>query len=60
MSIREDDTFNEWCDALDKLRYPWSSKPVTEITGRDCWRSFYNDGYAPEDALAEDISNAAD
>jgi hypothetical protein len=52
------DDFDAWCDTLDKLRYPWSDKPVTLLTGRDCWRSYFSEGWKPEDALAEDLENA--
>ncbi len=54
----KDDAFNAWCDQLDKLRYPWSERPITELTGRDCWFNYFSEGWTPEDALAEDITHA--
>jgi hypothetical protein len=49
-----DDAFDAWCDQLGKLRYPWSDQPVTHLTGRGCWRTYFSEGWTPEDALAED------
>lgn len=51
-------TFEAWCAELDKLRYPWSTTPITQLTGTECWEGYYDLGYCPEDALAEDLTHA--
>lgn len=51
--------FEQWCDKLDKVSLEAGfSRPITEQTGRDCWRGYYDDGETPESAFREDMSNA--
>lgn len=51
-------TFEAWCRALDDhARSVWGVDwSITESTGVDCWRSYYDSGGTPEDAFAEDCS----
>ena len=52
--------YDHWLEALDKYARTkgFQGRPIYEQTGREAWRSFYDDGYTPEDALDEDWSNA--
>ena len=59
-------TFEEWCKALDEhhehLRQTedgfegYGAGSLIEQTGAECWRSYYDDDFSPEDALSEDRS----
>lgn len=50
-------TFEAWCAALDQLDGSFYGKyPITQITGTDCWRLYYENGACPADALAADLS----
>jgi len=52
-----DRTFDAWCSRLrelgtaEPLRY--GPDPI-EACGPECWRNYYDDGYTPESAWAED------
>lgn len=52
-------SFDKWLKQVDlemnKLGHQGSY--VAE-TGRECWLGFYEDGYTPAKAVAEDMSNA--
>lgn len=52
--------FAEWCDRLDTYAKSLGllGGPHTISTGRECWIGFFKDGLTPEEALAEDESNA--
>ena len=53
-------SFADWCAALDRegerLDNPYGAGGVVANTGTDSWRGYYDMGYSPEDALAEDQS----
>lgn len=52
-------TFDEWLAELDARggdRY--GAGKVSENTGAECWRGYFDDGYSPQDALDEDWSYA--
>jgi hypothetical protein len=51
-------TFEQWLAQLDEVaRASFGfDGPITDDTGAECWRSYYEDGYTPRDALAEDQS----
>jgi hypothetical protein len=53
------ETWDVWCAELVRLggdRY--GPRGVIVECGADCWRGYYDDGYGPDDALAEDASYA--
>jgi hypothetical protein len=51
--------FPRWLAVIDQLKSPiYGDKGIIEQTGAECWRCYYDDGYTPEDALAEDLSHA--
>ena len=51
-------TFDEWLVELDALCEKYGGgKGMVEQTGRECWRTYYDDDYSPDDALREDWSN---
>lgn len=44
-------------DAADAQRgRPYGEGSLWETTGAECWFTFFEDGYSPKDALAEDES----
>lgn len=48
-------TIGQWFAELDSLggdRY--GPRGISTETGRECWMDYYNDGYTPGDALADD------
>lgn len=51
-------SFEDWCAELNKLPNAFGIEHLTDDTGVDCWRCYYDDGYTPEDVLAEDESHA--
>ena len=55
-------TFGEWCDELDqeaaKFDFPYGPGSTVANTGADAWWLYYEMGYAPHHALAEDASYA--
>jgi hypothetical protein len=55
-------TFDEWLAELDRVAVSHFgfSGPIVAQTGRDCWRSYYDDGDTPRGAIAEDLSHGAD
>ena len=57
----DDITFDEWLLELDKVTHEYGHSPESSYskeTGQECWREYYEDGYSPEEAYREDISNA--
>lgn len=65
MITKENATFGEWCAELDRVNtekrlaeFVYGIGSVTDKTGADDWRGYYDDGYDPEDALREDLSCA--
>ena len=50
--------FDEWCDELDRISVEIHEfiYPVTEGTGRECWRIYYDNNYSPNEAIVEDFS----
>lgn len=50
-----------WIDEIEQLirdqEDPAYDLPLAEGTGLSCWFDYYNDGYSPRDALAEDADN---
>lgn len=56
----DDAEFNAWCDEIDTLAredYDFQCD-ITKDTGRDCWYDYYTEGYTPQEAFEEDMSNA--
>lgn len=54
-------TFGAWCEILDRLASavaddPYGPGSATVNAGEDAWWPYYEMGYSPEDALAEDQS----
>ena len=43
---------NQWLIELRKLY-----KEIDAVCPEDCWDDFYNDGYTPKEAFAEEVSN---
>ncbi len=53
-------TFEQWLEALDAAALTAGFKGrIVKDTGDDCWRDYYDDGYTPRAALAEDLHHAA-
>lgn len=52
-------TFKEWLVALDAEAAKYANIGYVAVTGEDCWRGYYEDGYSREDAYREDGSYAA-
>jgi len=51
-------SFDDWCIELDRTaKKDGFDYEMTEQTGKEAWRGFYDDGYDPEDALYEDLSH---
>ena len=50
--------FEDWISELNKLPNIYGPGAVTDHTGVECWRDYYDDDYCPEDALAEDEDHA--
>jgi hypothetical protein len=52
-----DISFEQWCEQLDRLGasepHRYGPTPVANC-GADSWRDYYDGGYSPEDAWAED------
>jgi hypothetical protein len=55
-------SFDEWKEKLntiaDRFGYKTGGESLTDHTGEDCWREFYEHGYTPYEALQEDASRA--
>lgn len=53
--------FEAWMTELEayhqKVGQPYGAKPIAEITGPVCWLSWFDDGYTPDEALDEDMTN---
>jgi hypothetical protein len=62
MSNLERERFEEWMTALGaahvKAGSPYGEMSLWETTGAECWLDYFRDDFAPEDALAEDLSHA--
>jgi hypothetical protein len=65
MEAKTDLTFEQWIEALEayhaRLRetedgFQGYGRSVVAATGAECWRSYFEDGYMPEDALDTDRS----
>lgn len=53
-------SFEDWCEELDSIaieKYEFQCN-LTETTGKNCWWTYYDEGWIPEDALLEDMSYA--
>jgi hypothetical protein len=52
-------TFEQWLAFLDTaaLTAGFRSR-IAACTDQECWKDFYEDGYTPTRALAEDLSRA--
>ncbi len=49
---------SEWLEELDRIakdKYGFKFA-YSEQTGEDAWQDYYNSGYTPAEALAEDLS----
>lgn len=52
--------FEQWLAGLDHAALTAGFRcRMVAGTGAECWRDYYDDGYTPRDALAEDLSHAA-
>jgi len=50
-------SFDDWLAELDRQAGDlYGRGKCSENTGRDCWLCYYDSGYKPEDAIAEDQS----
>lgn len=47
---------SEWLDRIAKLAGYDSGAALVAETGTCCWMDFYNDGYTPGEAWAEECS----
>jgi hypothetical protein len=51
-------TFEQWLSLLDKEAQSRGVEgSLTNDTGADCWRDYFDDGYTPAEALDEDWSH---
>lgn len=49
--------FDKWLAELDKVALKnGHTSSYVEGTGKDCWQGYFDDGFSPEDAFAEDAS----
>lgn len=54
-----DQSWDDWKAELEQynIDFGWPyDESVIEITGEECWRGFYDDGYEAAEALNEDLS----
>lgn len=51
-------TFPQWLAALDQeaKRRGYEGESITQETGEECWRSYYDDGCSPKDAMDEEAT----
>lgn len=53
--------FEKWMAELDgahaKVGFPYGEGQLATTTGLECWIMFFEDGFSPEDAIEEDLSN---
>ena len=51
-------SFNEWLAALDEeaKRRGYEGASITQDSGEECWRGYYEDGYSPKDAMDEEAT----
>lgn len=50
-------SFDDWLKELDAEAERLANvKNLSTKTGRDCWRTYFDDDYSPADALVEDWS----
>jgi len=56
--------FERWMAALDaehaKLGSPYGRGSLWQLTGAECWHSFFEDGMPPDEALHEDMGASYD
>lgn len=59
MSENNKISFKEWCKLVDTEHFKYSASDVsiTEETGSEFWREYYDMNYSPEQAYFEDCSN---
>lgn len=48
--------FKIWLSQLDAVAASYANIGYVQSTGEDCWRSYFEDGYSPEEAYQEDCS----
>ena len=49
--------FEAWCDEIDRLCLEIAGiSDYTKLSGRDCWKDYYESGETPDGALHEDMS----
>lgn len=52
-------SFEQWLSALDHAALTAGFKwRIAADTGAYCWQDYYDEGYTPTDALAEDLGHA--
>lgn len=50
-------SFNDWMAALNRLaERAGMNTPLEAETGEECWREYFDDGYSPGGAWAEECS----
>lgn len=52
-------TFDQWLAELDRVaveEFDFNS-PIVVDTGRECWRTYYESGAPPSEALAADLTH---
>jgi len=61
LSDAEQKRFAAWMEKLDaehkKVGLPYGEGSLWQLTGAECWLSWFIDGADPADALAEDLSS---
>ncbi len=51
--------FDKWLKELDAVAAKNGQEgSLSEQTGKDCWRGYYDDGFSPLDAFIEDCEAA--
>jgi|GEM_PF-5844391 len=50
--------FDEWLERIKVLAEQEYGFAEFDISDREAWRDYWNEGYCPEDALVEDLSHA--
>jgi hypothetical protein len=49
-------SFEQWLTELDIEAAKYGSPDTTKQTGSECWEPYFDDGYTPAEAWAEDCS----
>jgi len=64
LTLQQREAFEAWMKELDaehaKAGYPYGEQSLWKATGVECWLGYFNDGYEPDYAMSEDMSQASD